>query len=90
MALNREKTLPFLVKEEKILLIAMQSKESSVIIEAVKQIISNCVVDDIDVLEFEAMLTHDSADTIGPATGGLEVGFDDHVVSVCVDGRGAR
>jgi hypothetical protein len=40
---------PFLVKEEKILLIAMQSKESSVIIEAVKQIISNCVVDDIDV-----------------------------------------
>ena len=40
---------PFLVKEEKILLIAMQSKESSVIIEAVKQIISNCVVDDINV-----------------------------------------
>jgi hypothetical protein len=40
---------PFLVKEEKILLIAMQSGESSAIIEAVKQIISNCVIDDISV-----------------------------------------
>ena len=48
------------------------------------------VVDDIDVLERQAVLPHNRADTIGPATGGLEVGFDDHVVSVCVDGRGAR
>ena len=42
---------PFLVKEEKILLIAMQSGESSAMIEAVKQIISNCVIDDINVDE---------------------------------------
>ena len=48
------------------------------------------VVDDIDVLERQAVLAHYRADTIGPATGGLEVGFDDHVVSVCVDRRGAR
>ena len=48
------------------------------------------VVDDIDVLERQIMLPHNRADTIGPATGGLEVGFDDHVVSVCVDSSGAR
>ena len=42
---------PFLVKEEKILLIAMQSGESSAMIEAVKQIISNCIIDDINVDE---------------------------------------
>ena len=48
------------------------------------------VVDDINVLERQAVLPHNRADTIGPATGGLEVGFDDHVVSVCVNRRGAR
>jgi hypothetical protein len=35
---------PFLVKEEKILLIALQSEDSSQIISAIKQIIKNCVV----------------------------------------------
>ena len=44
---------PFLVKEEKILLLAQQSKEVKDMIEAVKQIINNCVVEgsiDIDKL----------------------------------------
>lgn len=46
------------------------------------------VVDDIDVLEGEAMLAHDGADTVGPPAGGLEIGFDLHSVNVGV-GKGA-
>lgn len=42
---------PFLVKEEKILLIAMQEKENDtdVIYEAIKQMIRNCTFDQVDV-----------------------------------------
>lgn len=40
---------PFLVKEEKILLIAMESEDEKTIIDAVKQIINNCCLDEIDV-----------------------------------------
>lgn len=41
---------PFLVKEEKILLIAKQSGERSDIINAIKQVISNCIInEDFDV-----------------------------------------
>lgn len=41
---------PFLVKEEKILLLAQQSQQSGEMIHAVKQIINNCVVEgNIDV-----------------------------------------
>lgn len=40
---------PFLVKEEKILLIASESKDSKDIMRAIKQIINNCVQEDIDV-----------------------------------------
>lgn len=39
---------PFLVKEEKILLIAQQSGNDSEIIRAIKQILINCIQDDID------------------------------------------
>ena len=39
---------PFLVKEEKILLIAMESGKSEDIIEAVKQIVSACTFDKLD------------------------------------------
>lgn len=48
------------------------------------------VVDDVDVFERQIVLPHDGADTIGPATGGLEIGFDDHVVNVCAGSNGAR
>jgi len=42
---------PFTVKEEKILLIAQESKEMDQIILAIKQIINNCLVDvDVDTL----------------------------------------
>jgi hypothetical protein len=44
---------PFLVKEEKILLIAQQSEEDNDMLRAIKQIINNCVIDsslDVDKL----------------------------------------
>ena len=40
---------PFLVKEEKILLLAMESEDQTQIINATKTIIQNCVFGDIDV-----------------------------------------
>lgn len=40
---------PFLVKEEKILLIAQQSGNDTEIIRAIKQIIGNCVQEDLDI-----------------------------------------
>ena len=40
---------PFLVKEEKILLTAMESKDDKTITNAVKQIIRNCVQGELDV-----------------------------------------
>lgn len=40
---------PFLVKEEKILLIAQSSNDPKDIIQAVKQVLQNCCTDDIDI-----------------------------------------
>ena len=40
---------PFTVKEEKILLIAEESKENSDILSAIKQVINNCCISDIDI-----------------------------------------
>ena len=47
---------PFLVKEEKILLLAMESEKTEEIINATKRIIENCVFDTVDV---EQMPTFD-------------------------------
>lgn len=46
---KKVKYRPFTVKEEKILLIAKESKDGDQIVEAIKQIISNCVQGDIEV-----------------------------------------
>lgn len=46
---KRVKFRPFLVKEEKILLMAKESKDPEAIRLAIQQIIQNCIVDDIDV-----------------------------------------
>lgn len=46
---TKHKFRPFLVKEEKILLMAMESDEEESIVDAIKQIITNCCVNDIDV-----------------------------------------
>jgi len=40
---------PFLVKEEKILMLAMESKENTQIIQAVKDIVSTCTFEKLDV-----------------------------------------
>ena len=49
------KVRPFTVKEEKLLLIAMETKEANDIINTVKQIIGNCIIEgkvNIDKLPF--------------------------------------
>lgn len=44
---------PFLVKEEKILLIAQASGEQTDVVRAIKQVISNCILDtDVDIEDF--------------------------------------
>lgn len=40
---------PFLVKEQKLLLMATESEDTKDIIETVKQICKNCILDDIDI-----------------------------------------
>jgi ribosomal protein L44E len=40
---------PFLVKEEKILMVAMESKDNKMMIKALKDILKACIFDDIDV-----------------------------------------
>ena len=40
---------PFLVKEEKLLLMAMESDEDNTVLETIKQVINNCCLDEINV-----------------------------------------
>lgn len=52
---NELKVRPFTVKEEKLLLMAMESKEVSEIVKTVKQVITNCIISgevNIDKLPF--------------------------------------
>ena len=46
---QKVKIRPFLVKEEKILLTAQESDDNNDQIVAVKQILKNCILDEIDV-----------------------------------------
>ena len=39
---------PFLVKEQKILLLAMESEDQKSVLTAIKQIVNNCAIDEID------------------------------------------
>ena len=49
-SLNRKvKFRPFLVKEEKLLLIAKESKDLAEIRTTIRQIVTNCILDDVDV-----------------------------------------
>ena len=49
-SLGKEITFrPFVVKEEKILMMALESQEYQTSLAAIKQILNNCVLDDIDV-----------------------------------------
>lgn len=40
---------PFLVKEEKLLLMALQSSDDSDVLKAIKQVINNCLLSDLDI-----------------------------------------
>ena len=61
---------PFLVKEEKLLLIAVESDDEKTITDSIKQIINNCCLDDIDaeslpVTDIEYFFLHLRARSIG-------------------------
>ena len=45
---------------------------------------------EVDVLVGEVMLPHDRANAVGPAAGGLEIGFDLHAMNVCECKSAAR
>jgi hypothetical protein len=67
---KKVKFRPFLVKEEKILLMAAEAAEESAVILAIKQIISNCLVtkidvDDLPILDFEYLFLHLRARSVG-------------------------
>lgn len=49
------KIRPFLVKEEKILMMAMESNDDNAILMAIKQIASNCCIDEIDINELPVL-----------------------------------
>jgi len=68
---------PFLVKEEKILLMAMESNEERDMVTATKQIINNCVTEDIDVdqlpmFDMEYIFLNLRAKSVGEQS---EIGF---------------
>jgi hypothetical protein len=61
---------PFLVKEEKSLLLAQQSEDPKVMINTLKSIIENCIVDDVDVdklaiFDYEYLFTQIRAKSVG-------------------------
>lgn len=61
---------PFLVKEEKVLLMAMESEEESQMINAVKIILKNCInskikVDDLAVFDIEYLFLNIRAKSVG-------------------------
>lgn len=67
---KKVKYRPFLVKEEKILLMAMESKEETEIALAIKQIVNNCVItkldiDELPIVDLEYLFLHLRARSIG-------------------------
>lgn len=52
---NEIRVRPFLVKEEKLLLMAAESKDTSEVINTTKQIVSNCLVDGAGVANVDQM-----------------------------------
>jgi hypothetical protein len=61
---------PFLVKEEKILLMAMESEDENSVVLGIKQIMQNCIMTDIDIedlpiLDFEYLFLNLRARSVG-------------------------
>ena len=73
-SLNKEvEYRPYLVKEEKILMIAMESKDQGQILRALKDVIKACVYDDIDVnklamFDLEALFLKLRGKSVGEST----------------------
>ena len=40
---------PFLVKEQKLFLMGSQSEDTKEVVSTIKQVLSNCILDDIDI-----------------------------------------
>ena len=67
---DRVKYRPFLVKEEKALLIAQQSEDVNVMVDSLKQVIKGCVldkinVDELPVFDIEYIFTQIRAKSVG-------------------------
>lgn len=67
---KKVKFRPFLVKEEKILLMAAEAEDEKAVVLAIKQIITNCLVtkidvDDLPILDFEYLFLHLRARSVG-------------------------
>jgi len=73
-SLNKEvEYRPYLVKEEKILMIAMESKDQGQILRALKDVIKACIYDDIDVnklamFDLEALFLKLRGKSVGEST----------------------
>lgn len=73
-SINKEvKFRPFLVKEEKALLIAQQSEDPNVMINTLKEIIKGCVIDNIDIdslatFDYEYLFTQIRSKSVGETT----------------------
>ena len=79
---------PFLVKEEKILIIAMESEDSKQIAEAVKTVISNCIltkgikVDQLATFDIEYLFLNIRGKSVGETVDILITCPDDGVTQV--------
>lgn len=67
---KKVKFRPFLVKEEKILLMAAETDDEKAVVLAIRQIITNCLVtkidvDDLPILDFEYLFLHLRARSVG-------------------------
>ena len=74
---------PFLVKEEKALLIAQQSEDIKVMVDSLKQVIAGCVLDKIDVeklatFDIEYIFTQIRAKSVGEVVELLFPCVEDH------------
>ena len=81
---------PFLVKEEKILIIAMESEDSKQIANAVKTVISNCIlskgikIDDLATFDIEYLFLNIRGKSVGETVDVLITCPDDNMTKVPV------
>lgn len=81
---------PFLVKEEKILIIALESEDSKAIANAVKNVISNCIlskgikVDDLSTFDIEYLFLNIRGKSVGESVDVLITCPDDETTQVPV------